>query len=67
MMMLRVQHERHDGKTSFSKESYHADYGLTIEREKRMKDSAIIMHPAPFNRDVEIASELIECESLKNF
>ena len=37
------------------------DYGLTIEREKKMKDSAIIMHPAPFNRDVEIASELVEC------
>jgi aspartate carbamoyltransferase catalytic subunit len=67
MMMLRVQHERHDGKTSFSKENYHADYGLTIEREKRMKDSAIIMHPGPFNRNVEIASELIECNRSRIF
>lgn len=60
VMLLRVQHERHDGKESFSKEEYHRDYGLTIEREKRMKQSAIIMHPAPVNRDVEIADSLVE-------
>lgn len=60
MMMLRVQHERHDGKESFSKEGYHRDYGLTIEREKKMKPNAIIMHPAPVNRDVEIADSLVE-------
>lgn len=60
MMMLRVQHERHDGKESFSKEEYHRDYGLTIEREKKMKDKAIIMHPAPVNRGVEIADSLVE-------
>ncbi|WP_019768717.1 aspartate carbamoyltransferase catalytic subunit, partial [Streptococcus sobrinus] len=54
MMFLRVQHERHDGKESFSKESYHKLYGLTQERYNRLKDDAIIMHPAPVNRDVEI-------------
>ena len=54
-------------KRHFQKKVTMNNYGLTIEREKRMKDSAIIMHPAPFNRDVEIASELIECESFKNF
>ena len=32
MMLLRVQHERHDGKESFSKEGYHLEYGLTNER-----------------------------------
>ncbi|WP_313891352.1 aspartate carbamoyltransferase catalytic subunit [Psychrobacillus sp.] len=67
IMMLRVQHERHDGATSFSKEGYHEAFGLTIEREKRMKESSIIMHPAPFNRDVEIASELIECDRSRIF
>lgn len=60
MMMLRVQHERHDGSESFSKESYHQEYGLTVERAKRMKPNAIIMHPAPVNRDVELADELVE-------
>lgn len=67
LMMLRVQHERHDGKTTFSKEDYHQLYGLTVERERKMKEHAIIMHPAPFNRGVEIASELVECERSRIF
>lgn len=60
MMMLRVQHERHDGNESFSKEGYHAQYGLTVGRAKKMKEGAIIMHPAPVNRDVELADSLVE-------
>ena len=67
IMLLRVQHERHKVNKSFSKESYHQEYGLTIEREQQMKESAIIMHPAPVNRDVEIASELVECERSRIF
>ena len=59
-MLLRVQHERHDGNEIFSKESYHEQYGLTENRAKLLKSSAIIMHPAPVNRDVEIASNLVE-------
>lgn len=60
MMMLRVQHERHDGNESFSKEEYHQQYGLTVGRAKKMKEGAIIMHPAPVNRDVELADSLVE-------
>ena len=60
MMMLRVQHERHDGKESFSKEGYHQEYGLTVERAKKLQKHAIIMHPAPVNRDVELADSLVE-------
>ncbi|GAA2904770.1 aspartate carbamoyltransferase catalytic subunit [Enterococcus pseudoavium] len=60
MMLLRVQHERHDGQESFSKEEYHQKYGLTIERGKQLKEKAIIMHPAPVNRDVEIADSMVE-------
>jgi aspartate carbamoyltransferase catalytic subunit len=63
MMMLRVQHERHDGSTSFSKEDYHREYGLTVKRAKLMQPHAIIMHPAPVNRDVELADELVEAEN----
>lgn len=62
MMMLRVQHERHQDKEQqvFSKEKYHQAYGLTVSRSKRLKPTAIIMHPAPVNRDVELADELVE-------
>ncbi len=62
LMLLRVQHERHDGQTSFSKEAYHQLFGLTQDRYQKLKSSAIIMHPAPVNRDVEIADTLVEAE-----
>lgn len=63
VMMLRVQLERHGEEDAhYQKEEYHAEYGLTRERAKTMKDTAIIMHPAPVNRDVELADELVECE-----
>ncbi|MEE0880179.1 MAG: aspartate carbamoyltransferase catalytic subunit [Turicibacter sp.] len=67
IMLLRVQHERHDGGMQLTKEEYHAQYGLTIEREKRMKEEAIIMHPAPFNRGVEIADDVVECKRSRIF
>ncbi|MBO0469322.1 aspartate carbamoyltransferase catalytic subunit [Enterococcus sp. DIV0242_7C1] len=60
MMLLRVQHERHDGSEIFSKEEYHQNYGLTVERAKRLQKHAVIMHPAPVNRDVELADSLVE-------
>lgn len=67
IMLLRVQHERHTDSEHFSKENYHQQYGLTVAREKKMKDSAIIMHPAPINRGVEIADNLVECERSRIF
>ncbi|MER2189825.1 MAG: aspartate carbamoyltransferase catalytic subunit [Solibacillus sp.] len=67
IMLLRIQHERHSVSKNFSKDSYHDEYGLTAEREQRMKPGAIIMHPAPVNRDVEIADELVECARSRIF
>jgi len=67
MMFLRVQHERHELEMSISTMEYHEAYGLTIERERAMKKDAIIMHPMPINRDVEIADELVECERSRIF
>lgn len=67
IMLLRVQHERDAAYEGFTTESYHAKYGLTVEREKQMKDGAIIMHPAPINRGVEIDSSLVECERSRIF
>ncbi|TPG92113.1 aspartate carbamoyltransferase catalytic subunit [Brevibacillus laterosporus] len=60
VMMLRVQLERHAGQLFSSKETYHQSYGLTMERAAMMKQDAIIMHPAPFNRGVEIDGRLVE-------
>ncbi len=67
VMLLRIQHERHNSKEKNSSKEYHEAFGLTVEREKRMKDKSIIMHPAPVNRDVEIASCLVECERSRIF
>lgn len=67
VMLLRIQHERHEKKGGLTVEEYHQRYGLTVEREKRMKPGSIIMHPAPFNRDVEIAGSLVECERSRIF
>ncbi|WP_302950527.1 aspartate carbamoyltransferase catalytic subunit [Holdemania filiformis] len=67
IMLLRVQHERHEQAMSLTQEEYHARYGLTLERVKAMKDTAIIMHPAPFNRGVEIADEVVECRKSRIF
>lgn len=59
LMLLRIQHERH--QTQYHTHDYLSKYGLTKEREQRMKPTAIIMHPAPINRGVEIDDELVEC------
>ena len=67
LMLLRIQHERHDAKMSFSASEYHRKYGLTKEREKAMKKEAIIMHPAPINRGVEIDTDLVECKRSRIF
>ena len=61
IMLLRVQFERHTEKMTLTKEEYHTNYGLTSERVNLMKDNAIILHPAPFNRGIEIADEVVEC------
>ena len=62
IMLLRVQFERHTEKMGMSVEEYHKTYGLTMERVNQMKEHAIIMHPAPVNRGVELADEVVECE-----
>lgn len=67
IMLLRIQHERHHSKMQMSLGEYHLRYGLTAERVKKMKKDAIIMHPAPFNRNVEIADEVVECEKSRIF
>lgn len=67
LIMLRIQNERHINKVQISQEDYLRKYGLTKEREKEMKKHAIIMHPAPINRGVEIDGDLVECERSRIF
>ena len=67
IMLLRVQFERHTEGMKMSVEDYHKQYGLTLDKVALMKDSAIIMHPAPVNRGVEIADDVVECEKSRIF
>ena len=67
IMLLRVQHERHQESMKISKEEYLKQYGLTIDKVNLMKDNSIILHPAPFNRNVEIQDEVVECNKSRIF
>jgi aspartate carbamoyltransferase catalytic subunit len=58
--LLRVQLERGGGSVFPSLPEYTARYGMTTERFSRLKDDAIVMHPGPMNRGVEIAHEVAD-------
>jgi aspartate carbamoyltransferase catalytic subunit len=61
LIALRIQKERLTQKVSFTTDEYFANYGLTLDRLKLAKPNAIVMHPGPFNREVEIASDVVDC------
>ncbi|EJO02323.1 aspartate carbamoyltransferase catalytic subunit [Oenococcus oeni] len=69
IMLLRVQHERltDEENQDFTIDKYHEDYGLTKDRYRKLKSNAIIMHPAPVNRGVEIDSDLVEADKSRIF
>jgi aspartate carbamoyltransferase catalytic subunit len=58
--MLRVQHERMHGLFLPSVREYFALFGLTPQRMERAAPDAIVMHPGPMNRGVEIDSEVAD-------
>jgi aspartate carbamoyltransferase catalytic subunit len=60
VMMLRVQLERQSRKLFPSVKEYFQLFGLTRERLKRARRGAIVMHPGPMNRGVEIASDVAD-------
>jgi len=60
VMMLRVQNERMHGLFLPSMREYFTLFGLTAERLARAKSDAIVMHPGPMNRGVEIASDVAD-------
>ncbi|MCL2522313.1 MAG: aspartate carbamoyltransferase catalytic subunit [Erysipelotrichales bacterium] len=67
VMLLRVQNERHQSLFKLSNAEYLEKYGLTMAKVNIMKKNAIIMHPAPFNRGVEIADDVVECPKSRIF
>ncbi len=60
VMMLRLQTERMEGAFVPSTREYHMLYGLTEERLARAAPHALVMHPGPMNRGVEIASSIAD-------
>jgi aspartate carbamoyltransferase catalytic subunit len=60
VMMLRVQHERMTDAYFPSIREYSRRYGLDASRMALMPDHAIVMHPGPMNRGVEIAAEVAD-------
>lgn len=67
VIMLRIQHERHEQAMRMTTEDYHRRYGLTRERASVMKPGSIIMHPGPVNRGVELDSDLVESDRSRYF
>jgi len=60
VIMLRLQQERMQGALLPSPNEYFLQYGLTEEKLAFAKKDAIVMHPGPINRGVEIASEIAD-------
>jgi aspartate carbamoyltransferase catalytic subunit len=60
IMMLRVQHERMHGLFLPSAREYFTYFGLTPARMQRAAPEAIVMHPGPMNRGVEIDSDVAD-------
>ena len=60
VMMLRLQNERMEGRYIASPREYRHLYGLTLERLARAAPDALVMHPGPMNRGVEIDSNVAD-------
>ena len=60
VMMLRLQSERMTSSFLSSNREYYEYYGLTPDKLKYAKDEALIMHPGPMNRGIEIDTKLAD-------
>ena len=59
-MLLRIQHERQTTTHFPSLGEYTSQFGLNPERAAWLKPDAIVMHPGPINRGVEVESEVAD-------
>ncbi len=60
VMILRIQRERQDSAYFPTLREYSIHYGLTTERLELAKKDAIVLHPGPMNRGIEIASDVAD-------
>ena len=60
VVMLRIQKERIEGLPGLDEHAYFARYGLDRTRLARAKRDAIVMHPGPMNRGIEIAADVAD-------
>ncbi len=60
VMMLRLQQERMEGQFIPSPREYRHLYGLTLDRLAKAKPEALVMHPGPMNRGIEIDSNVAD-------
>lgn len=63
IMLLRIQHERQSTSHFPSLEEYTKVFGLNMDRSKLLKPNAIILHPGPINRGVEIDSSIADSKN----
>jgi aspartate carbamoyltransferase catalytic subunit len=59
-MMLRLQNERMQGALLPSAQEFYKYYGLTVDKLALAKPDAIVLHPGPMNRGVEIDSSVAD-------
>ena len=62
LMMLRVQRERLEPAVMPSVDEYSRLYGLSLQRANRLNKDAVILHPGPINRGVEMDSDVVASE-----
>ena len=60
VMMLRLQRERMEEGLVASLDGYHRDFGLTAPRLRRAAPDAVVLHPGPINRGIEITDEVAD-------
>jgi aspartate carbamoyltransferase catalytic subunit len=62
VMMLRVQRERMNAAYFPNAHEYSNRYGLNVTRMNRLSESAVVMHPGPMNRGVEISADVADSQ-----
>jgi aspartate carbamoyltransferase catalytic subunit len=60
VMMLRVQRERMNAAYFPNAHEYSSRYGLNVTRMNRLSESAVVMHPGPMNRGMEISADVAD-------
>jgi aspartate carbamoyltransferase catalytic subunit len=63
VMMLRVQQERMNDAYFPTAREYSRNFGLNAQRLKRMQEHALVLHPGPMNRGMEITAEVADSEN----